>query len=693
MPERDPFVIEPESAQRPPTTRGDRLMVGLAAAALLAGLGVALGNLLPVDDEVSRASPTSVSTVSTVARPTASSHPLGQILVTPVTAEPTPTPRPGDDLSYFYVRPVVALTVRADPTDDGQAMGVVEPGDVVLATDSSGARSASGWLHVFDPRPFGWIRIVEGPRPLADVYPAARPDRGQPGPLARQDPEVTVLRAVGDHGFLGTRFAADGSFSFVTSADGAAWSVATSTPALSAARDVELNWPEFGQGPLIADGPAGWLAAGQLFWRSSDGASWEALGALGDGEQWPIRLQGSSRGYLMATNFRQPDNSLPGLGWWYSTNGTLWSEMSGWEPATDLLWSFGVTLAAGDLGFYAWDRRSTGELDGARGPAGAFTSDGIAWQTIDEGPVGSAARVVFLEDRLLGMDVEPATGAIRTWTGFVRGGVLAWDEPRELPELAGHVIAFMVGDGRHAVAMTWDRLTEEISTWATEDGASWEPAAALAGGWSTIPHAAFGSRAGLLVADGLTDAADPRLWKLDGDEWREIRSAVLGSSAGPPEPCPGPPRDGLDFVLLDPMTGLRCFGDATLTFRAYAISCLACERFRLVEPWEPAWLAPPARLWHMPGQGESARRSIFLAPYETYSTAFAATMLAESLTFSDAWADQWVEVAGHFDDPASKGCRQILDEISSTTYLGRAADVATCRLAFVVTDVTLVDDA
>lgn len=67
-------------------------------------------------------------------------------------------------------------------------------------------------------------------------------------------------------------------------------------------------------------------------------------------------------------------------------------------------------------------------------------------------------------------------------------------------------------------------------------------------------------------------------------------------------------------------------------------------------------------------------------------------VLDPSLGFDDAWVRTWVEVTGHFDDPAAATCRWIPSPAEEQWYAGRQQVIDGCRQQFVVTAVRLEGD-
>jgi len=676
-------LVTPERERRGRgTTSGDRLMVPLAVVTLLGGLAIVVGNVLaPHSDEVVHASPTPGRSAPVEATPTSFATPTlpGFLLVEP--AEPPTLGEPRAQLPQMYVRALERLPIHGGELA-GPEVGSVEPGQVILAEDFG----EPGWLRVVDPRPLGFISIRVGIRALAEVHAIG------------EAPSTSIsMLAAGDDGYVGAVRTAQGVAELVSSDDGQRWTRSKSPFAEQVASS--------GVGPVW--GPAGWLAFQEdedalWLWTSPDGGAWESPGVLmGIGAQRLEASIGSADAYLLVLRAGAVTS------WWVSSNALAWSqiEVPGIEPGA---W---LTFASGSQGVYLWDSRPLDcqlptcapQREVGAGPQPGFFHSwgGTGWQALPDGPGGIAARVAFLDDTVVGMDQDPATGTIRVWSGSVRGATLAWNAPSEPDVLAGSVLAVLSSDGTNAVTITWDRATEEVRTWRTVDGLQWDAVPAPPGGFSTIPHEGLGSRAGILVGNvPISDVGQgarpqawvqshygpelwwqsrdaPELWWLADDQWTAVTSSALVPVEPPPDPCPAVPADGLDFVLLDPRDGVRCFGNTEITFRAYSVLCNACYRYLPELGWEPEWLAPQSH-------------GLFLAPYATTFAPGRATALDPSLAESPAWAETWVEVTGHFDDPAAAGCRQILDETSAASYPGPSLIVDVCRRRFVLTKVVVI---
>jgi len=657
MSEPNHEFLESGQGARPPTTSGDRLMVLLAMVALIGGLLIATSKLLPSDPneiaEATAAPSTPAPSPSRTPRPSPTERPLGQLLVEP--GEP-PSIDTGEDWTSTWVRARDELVIRASPQANGFEVGRLARGAAALtqASPDGGRSEVEGWLWIVEPAPSGWISVEGGPGTAVDLVQMAW-SRG-----------TTVWETyAGAAGFLAFG-ESDGSRFIAASPDGETWR--------RVADPIAFGY----QGAGLVWGPAGWLSITSGFWadsanaswvwHSADGVSWSSLGSLRDrfGGIWAQSLTGSETGYLA-----QLAEDRGGASWWFSPNGLTWSEMPAADVSTDV-------VVGGPTGFYAWPRWETLDPGASTAAHGAFTT-GESWQQLEDGPVGPISQVMPLGDGWLGMDHDPGSGAIRVWIGSVRGGAFSWDAPTAPPAFDGSALALLTGDTRTAVAITWDRSTEEVRTWRTPDGSSWTQIDTPDGGFGTIPHTAAGSRAGVLVMGAMkvNDRTTSALWRLDGGLWQAIHSAAVEEQPSPPLACPPPPADALDLGILDEATAVRCFGHAPLTVRGYSVpgeQCYGCDD----GTFEPAWLS-----WSSEG--------LSLMPFETGGSWFRSAALDPSVKPSSAWDGAWVEVTGHFDDPAAQNCRQELTPETEAWYPGRQQLIEDCRGRFVVTAVTVVD--
>ena len=196
----------------------------------------------------------------------------------------------------------------------------------------------------------------------------------------------------------------------------------------------------------------------------------------------------------------------------------------------------------------------------------------------------------------------------------------------------------------------------------------------------------------MVVFDGpvIADGFDWYLVVLTG---REPGAGQLGWAATPEEgdawlvpaelECPTSAPD-VDALAAMDVAMVYCYQALELTLEGWVVTGFGCGG---VGTFEPAWLAHPCanasyiRATPPPPMGDQPLFLHYPAPGVTNPT----------LTFDDG---QQVRIAGHYDDPAAMGCL-IEPDPSEPAFVDRnwsaddaAADVAVCRMRFVVMKVT-----
>jgi hypothetical protein len=179
---------------------------------------------------------------------------------------------------------------------------------------------------------------------------------------------------------------------------------------------------------------------------------------------------------------------------------------------------------------------------------------------------------------------------------------------------------------------------------------------------------------------------------LDGDPWLvPVSREAVG--------CPSSPVGTETYRSLTKVERLGCFGDATWTLRAF-IAPIAegrgCTPMYAVS--DPPWLHACAIAWPQPEEDEydgSSELVMHVHP-DIGRCDFGGTNA--ECPFA-ALKGQWVEIRGHLDDPASRGC------VATYTGVGAPDDsvarepppapdpdsqVLECRTGFVATDVRVV---
>lgn len=660
--------LETIHGPRTATATGDRLMIGLAVAALLGGVLIAVSNVLPDTPGVTQASPKEEATATP--RPTR-------------TPRPTPTPRPlreialeqldppdtaGFDAPFAtWIRARVDLAVHANRDEDSAQLDVLPAGEVAYAEGRSG--SDPGWLAVNG----GWVQVEVDGEVLVDGL-----DASPGGPYPSHGGEIYQLTTDGER-VMALGWSQIGSFGgeafAAVTEDGRTWR-RTQAPI--------SRWTSW----LVTFGPTGWMLAtgsvdgdGVHLWHSEDASRWESLGRLRDaGRQgpnigWPEQLMASDLGYLLATT--SPTSSGPGLTYWYSPDGRTWLE-TGSRQLDDAY----ERVAATDLGFYAW--RAEEPVQGpASEPVGSFMVDGRTWRPVDVGPSGFAAHVAGVADHLLGIDVQSDRATARVWIGRVEGSNLSWardDRAEALLEEVG--VLSLSSDGRQAVVTGIDRRTGQAVVYLT-DGSEWtdlRPPPADDGG-EIISTATMGPDGPILVGHRYTLRGDfPVLWwPAPGGRWLAETDPLI------PEPppvaadeCPPAPDDAFEFVTLDTALAVECFPGSDLTFQAWVNACPDCEMGD--QGFEPPWLAP------------SSERSLYILPIDSDigGPTYSATLHPDAVVTGEL-NGTWAELTGHFADPAAQGCRVQAPPGQAEFYPSDRSLIFMCLRTFVVTEARALD--
>ncbi len=662
---RDRFEPEVEQGPRTPTSGSDRVLLVLAVLVLLGGLGIAVRNLLP--DEVAVAEPTPHTTPGATVgatphatgQPTASATPAMPRRLTLVPAA-TPSGQTSVPNIQGWLRVTKATPVRNQPAAGAEVVGDIPAGGVALTQTYADTvpGPVPGWVWVLDPAPSGWVAIGDGTAGTVEQYPL------------QQSEQQRILYGIlpGGGGFLGfgeDQRGTSGAPWLAFSRNGTDWKPANLAP--------DVTWIA-----SAASGPAGWLAIGFSpqqgaqfqpqfeLWQSSNGTDWTVLGGLqGALDLWPRDLVATDAGYLLSMSGQSPEVDL-----FFSANGETWTEVRPLDTgvATDL------RMVGTPFGFYVWT--VGGDPPDDETIAAAFSANGLTWPRVDGGPQGSFARVAATAAGLVGMDNDPQTGRVRTWTGVVSTGNLTWHRA-DAAVFGPRSVSLLVGGGGSTAAFLWDEGNGAVKGWETRDGVTWTELGLPDGAFPTSPTVGAIGPAGLLVEGQRTilgrRTAD--LWTLGASGWTaaEIPS-LLPESPPQPTACPPPPRDALDFLQIDPGFATYCFGNSPLTFPAWIVPCTDCQ-WEPETGYAPAWLADPGL------------RRVTIAPIDSEPWYFLDIVAGPDLVWDTAWEGARVELTGHFDDPASTECR----------YTGTAREAWSvsaqrlrddCARRFVITGVT-----
>jgi hypothetical protein len=661
--EHDELRLDPTHGQRTGGPPGERLVVGLAALALFAGVLIALGNLIGHEAEAGSASP-SPSRPTPSASPSPTGLPSARLLREMTVERAVPVPSLDDPVLFNgWVRATADTIIRANPEPDAIQLALLAQGAVAFAEEVPEQPPGElGWLHLAAPDQ-GWVATAEGGNQLVErlAYP--------PVPVSG---DIWAL-AAGDRGFVavgqGAGMSDENSRALIaSSADGRTW---------------EVGEPPAGpnDGFVVASGPAGWIALtveghvdrtgpGETAWawRSTDGLSWAALGRLaGEPGMYPSAIVSSDAGYLLAmAEGNRPQQSS----FWFSEDGITWRETAD-SGLSDTPW---LRLSGGPSGFYAWNAQGNGAGEPSRS---AFSANSRTWSPVTTGPEGPYVQVAAVGDGWVGTDVEVATGVRRLWAGEVKGNRLAWRREPGEAAFSGAVVTTLVSDGRRAVAFGWDRGTERPLAWI-RDGSSWTRSP-LPDGFGGIPRIAAAGPTGVVVVGyrPTSRGQNPVLWHLEGDSsWAPEPAPILPELEDPgTDQCGPPPSTAVDFVVLDHAAAVGCLGAAPVTFRAWSVRCFDCFG-PAYGSGTPAWLATPGA------------NQLALSPIETTEGYWSSVVLDPAVPRDPSWAGAWLEVTGHFDDPGAQACRLTLSTDDELYYSGRQSIVDGCRQQFVVTAVT-----
>jgi hypothetical protein len=659
MADRDKVQVELSSGMQPRGAPGDRILVGLAILALGAGGLVAVSNLLPDETDLATASASQLSIATRTSRPTPTAgSPRVAIVEQPEREIFPPVESPG---YAGWIRAKVDLAIHATPDADASVLGLLAAGDIAFGEQQGQPSEDPGWLSLQEPQS-GWISTMRGQTQLVQRYPYPEPPYSGTvtGLVAGPDGFLALYQPPSDPPNYPSTLPA-------VSTDGDAWASGRS-PAFSGWDMLSAAW-----------GPSGWLGvtfasdgtSNQiLVWNSRDGLRWTRLGVLGGvpGE-YPDRVLGSERGYLLATSQTQGEG---GTSLWSSADGLSWTETL--DSVIRLLAYRGPRSVAVPRGFYLYSPTSIGASSSS--PVAAFSVDGQAWIEVASGPSGPNLQVSGAGQRMVAIDMDPFSGAPRVWVGTLDGDPVAWlRRPEADAPFGGSVVTELVSDREQFFAFGWDRSTEAPLVW-TGDGLSWHREA-LPASFGGLPQMAAAGPTGVVVVGHRPT--------LRGDNPILYRRTPTGRWLPEPEPlmtavpdpaadeCVPPPSDSLAFSVLDLTTVPLCFGSSPITFRAWSSNCQGCGAG---SAGEPAWLITPTH-------------TLYLSPIAMGGLG-TLVVVSPSLEMHEAWTDAWVQVTGHFDDPAALSCHFEPSAEELQYWGGQQSGIDLCRQKFVVTEVVVV---
>jgi hypothetical protein len=336
-------------------------------------------------------------------------------------------------------------------------------------------------------------------------------------------------------------------------------------------------------------------------------------------------------------------------------------------------------VVATSVGFYAqaadYGQSSTSGL------ADYFSADGRTWSAVQDGPSGYQAQIVDVEGGILAVDADPSSGAMRVFTGRVAQGELTWirESASEGP-FAGVAFARLASDGQRALLVGSNRSTNAPVAWVGSAGA-WAPLVLPARALGGTPTQAIGGPAGFVVAGyrWTLRGENPILWHQVAGGWAPEQMPLLRAVPDPglADCNQSRPADANAFMVLDRALAAVCFGDAPISFRAYVVPCDGCAG-EVGDLFVPEWLASPTEA------------TLFLAPFVTANGYYTSARLAPTVGWNKAWPRHWLQVTGHFDDPASRTCRWYPDPTGGGFVAIPHSTIDQCRQEFVVTAVRVV---
>jgi hypothetical protein len=662
MADRDIFDIEMSPGMQPSSGIGDRILVVIAGIALFGGLAIAVTNVILHGDETAQSSATPSATPSKTPVPVPTpAPPRVATLVEPDVEIVQPSQQPSFS---GWIRASADLDIRVNPEPDATTIGVLAKGEIIYADQQEQPSVEPGWL--FLQQKAGWIASVSGGEQVVERYE---------WPRYRSGGSISSIAASPD-GFLAMVGPAAGPDVYqpptpAVSTDGARWR--------SAGSSAFEGWDT----SSVAWGPAGWLAVSYVsdweqsriwIWGSADGLRWTRLGMMaGVNDEYPGRLVASSRGYLFET---YPQRGYGGSGTilWSSADGRTWTE----SKSAFLSTSGGERRIEGLAGgFYLWDPGGDPAMPAS---AAAFSLDGQHWTKVANGPGGANLHMTTHSDRILAIDLDPTTLVARVWSGAIVRGQVLW---RRLPDgddaFAGGIVTQLVSDSTQAYAFGWDRANDAPLVWAG-DGTSWTRSQ-LPASFKGVPGAAAAGPTGVVVVGHRPSLRgdNPIVWhRTPTGGWLPESDPILALVPDPQaNDCPPLPTNFAAFTVVDAAAMIVCHGAEPTTFRAWSNVCDQCYDTTVYDV-EPAWLVRPTT------------NMLFLSPIDWEDAGSQSLVLSPSLTIDPSWARAWLEVTGHFDDPAAPSCHMEPMAYDLPWFSGQQSVIDQCRMTFVVTDVKVV---
>jgi hypothetical protein len=644
--------LETRDGDQRSSTTGDRLMVALAAVALLGGALIAISRLLPEGDApMSQASPTLEPSVVQTPRPTPTPGPMESLVL-----EPGEPEQILDDRQLFagWIR-VLHDTPVYSSAQGAAVVGSLGEGEAAWA-GVVGSRDGGkpGWLRVEVPVR-GWIPESIAGEPLVRYY--------TPSGLADEQ-YIETASAGADGRFVltgvGVTAGTYGSFLFV-SADGHRWT-----------RIQDERWRD-SYSIQVAFGPSGWLlltsvtspttySPEQWVWQSADALEWRPLGRMtGQTEFGSMRIAGSDLGYVLYQPYDGHQRTV-----WFSADGELWSARPLPGEATNF-----DTISATSIGYYTF------LADGTATSVSAYSADGWTWIAVDNPHAMARMRGVAAVGASLvtvGVEGEEISG----WYGTVSDSGVTWESDSRAEEVfdGAFVSGPVVGDGPLAVTFGVDVATGDPLAFLN-DGFRWERRVTPQGMRQPVFQAAsHGERTVAIDVEATLTGWRPVVWgTADHAAWNEAVPQLVEPVVITEADCAQLERSLLALMTESSYVSAACFGNEPITVTGYAVPCEDCGQ--ALDSVEPKWLTNPPEL-----------SKLHLSPIANNDGwGWLDAVLAPGTPRQDGVVGELVTVIGHFNDPAARRCRAISSGSMAGWYPYQPDLERECSARFVVTEV------
>ena len=632
------------------------ITVGLAlvAVAVLVGIGVFSAPHVGQTDPTPIGSPSAQASEPPSAsfEAAAPSDEPGESRAPSPDGPPIAWPPQADGGAFFFegiwgVSVVDDLNVRSGPGTDHPAIAQLDSGDLFVPLGGPVAGSdSSGWLQVAAED--GVVGYVN-PGPAEDPYLMSTPIPWMAW--------YTALNGVASNGTSYVAFGTTYQHDYPQYEGGAG--------SLMMASDDGVTWASVGENlgsvVSVAGGPEGWVALTSVYPGvaltsfSADGRTWEDSQFLG----------ASSVAYGPAGWV-----GMVGSDAVRSSDGRTWSD----PRATGLTESGNPEIEGSESGYVAFSHHCC-DADVATSP------DGVAWSRVTL-PVETGdwfSDVELDRDQLSVLVTDSDTGGSWLHRGtLAANGTVSWDVPPIAFDPAGVRVDSISHGPEGLLAFGWDADALTPVLWASSDGDVWDRLNTVptALGGSIGPEPVWGS-AGWVGVGSAVGSIGQQLWSSAlGEEWTPVGPAI----SFVPDALPCAPISEASILTLAYSGSLaeRCYGNASLIIRAWVPVIDGLGGCCSPDP-APAWLAGAyPSMWLAPGPTDQIRASlpIYIPP---------------GIDDADLVAGTWVEVIGHFRDPAALDCSQT----PRNDFPQRLGSLEGARLAcaqrFVVESIVAVD--